>query len=75
MTEKKLSIWRRPLSFKAALQSWLGVPITLQDHAFWHEWGGNFGGSFTGKHVGVTNALKLATVWACVRLISETLAT
>ena len=75
MTEKKLSIWRRPLSFKAALQSWLGVPITLQDHGFWREWGGNTSGSFTGKPVSVNRALKLATVWACVRLISETLAT
>lgn len=60
-------------AIRAALQSWLGVPISLQDGAFWREWAGT--GSFTGKSVSVDKALQLATVWACVRLISETLAT
>lgn len=60
-------------SIKATLQSWLGVPISLQDHAFWREWGG--AGSFTGKRVTVDQALQLSTASACVRLISETLAT
>jgi HK97 family phage portal protein len=63
----------RPLSIKASLQSWLGVPISLQDGAFWREWTGT--GAFTGKRLTVDQALQLATVWACVRLISETLAT
>lgn len=64
----------RPLSLKAALQSWLGVPISLQDGAFWQSWGSG-GSGFTGKNVSVDKALQLATVWACVRLISETLST
>jgi len=63
----------RPISIRATLQSWLGVPIGLQDHAFWREFAGT--GSFTGKPVSVDRALQLATAWACVRLISETLAT
>lgn len=64
---------RRPLAIKASLQSWLGVPIRLTDGDFWREYGG--AGSFTGKRVTVDQALQLATVWACVRLIAETLAT
>jgi HK97 family phage portal protein len=64
---------RRPLAIKASLQSWLGVPIKLTDGDFWREYGG--AASFLGKRVSVDEALQLSTVWACVRLISETLAT
>ena len=63
----------RPISIKAALQSWLGVPIKLTDGDFWREWAGR--GSFIGKSVTVDQALQLSTASACVRLISETLAT
>lgn len=63
----------RPLAIKASLQSWLGVPIHLTDGEFWREYGGT--GSFIGKRVTVDQALQLSTVWACVRLIAETLAT
>jgi HK97 family phage portal protein len=63
----------RPLSIKAALQSWLGMPISLTNGAFWSEFYGTSG--FTGTAVTVNQALKLATVWACVRLISGTIAT
>lgn len=63
----------RPLSIKASLGGWLGKSITLKDAAFWSAFFGQ--GSFTGKSVSVENALKLSTVWACVRLIAETLAT
>lgn len=70
-TQKKPG--RIKLAIHAALESWLGVPISLQDHGFWREFAG--GNSFTGKSVSVQRALQLATVWACVRLISETLAT
>lgn len=67
----------RPLSVKAALQSslltWLGVPIGLQDGSFWRQWA--VGTSWIGNQVTVEHALQLSTVWACVRLISETLAT
>lgn len=64
---------RAPIGIKVALQSWLGVPISLQDGAFWREWSGTH--SFIGKQVTVDKALQLSTVWSCVRLISETLAT
>lgn len=37
--------------------------------------GGGGGSSYSGKSVNVQSALQLATVWACVRLISETIAT
>jgi len=63
----------RPLSIKASLQDWLGVPITLQSGDFWRQLSGT--GSFLGKNITVDKALQLATVWACVRLIAETLAT
>lgn len=63
----------RPIGIKASLQSWLGVPISLQDHGFWREWGG--AGTFLGKRVTVDQALQLSTAWACVHLISETIAT
>lgn len=59
--------------FKVELTNWLGQPISLQNGDFWRAFLGN--SSFTGNAVSVENALKLATVWACVRLISETLAT
>jgi HK97 family phage portal protein len=64
---------RRPVGVKASLQSWLGVPISLQDGNFWRALSGT--SSWTGRQVTVDQALQLATVWACVRLISETIAT
>lgn len=64
---------RKPLAIRASLESWLGVPIKLTDGDFWRQWGGDR--SFTGKRVTVNQALQLATVWACVRLIAGTLAT
>lgn len=63
---------RPPDSIKASLQSWLGVPISLTDSNFWRALQGT---TFTGSKVTVDMALQLATVWACVRLIAETLAT
>jgi len=71
---RNISFWQRLLSVKAALQDWLGTPITLKDHGFWRDLFHNIGGNFLGKRVTVDNALQLATVWACVRLIAETLA-
>lgn len=48
-------------------------PIRLTDGDFWKSFFG--GNNFTGKTVTVNAALQLSTVWACVRLISETLST
>ena len=58
---------------KSSVLKWLGVPIALTDTDFWSAYLG--GGSFTGRRVTVDGALQLATVWACVRLLSETIAT
>lgn len=67
MAEKK-----SPGRVKSALLNWLGVPIGLTTSEFWSEW---FGTSSAGKSVTVDSALQLSTVWACVRLISETVST
>jgi len=61
-----------PGFLKSSLLKWLGVPISMTDGSFWSAWAEH---SFTGKRVTVNSALQLATVWACVRLISETIAT
>lgn len=63
---------KTPGRFKSALLDWLGVPIGLTDGAFWQEWVGT---SASGKHVTVDKALQLSTVWACVRLLSESVST
>lgn len=60
---------------KASLQSWLGVPITPADGDFWRELAKHMGGSWSGKPVSVDTTLQLSTAWACVRLISQTIAT
>jgi HK97 family phage portal protein len=67
------AVTRPRLGFKAALVNWIGQEITPKDGGFWSEWFAS--GTFLGKAVTVEQALKLATVWACVRLIAETLAT
>ncbi|MBF8706116.1 phage portal protein [Pseudomonas putida] len=63
---------KKPGRVKTALLDWLGVPIGLNTGAFWQEW---FGSSASGKHVTVDKALQLSTVWACVRLLSESVST
>ncbi|HEJ3372168.1 TPA: phage portal protein [Pseudomonas aeruginosa] len=63
---------KKPGRFKSALLDWLGVPIGLTDGAFWQEW---FGTSASGKNVTVDKALQLSTVWACVRILSESVST
>ena len=57
---------------KSTLMSWLGVPIGLLDSNFWSQWNQQ---SWSGKRITVNTALQLSTVWACVRLISETIST
>lgn len=56
----------------AALSDWLGKSIGLSDTAFWREWAGT---SASGEPVTINRSLQLSTVWACVRLISETVST
>lgn len=63
---------KKPGRVKSVLLNWLGVPIGLTSGTFWEEW---FGQSTSGKSVTVDAALQLSTVWACVRLLSETVST
>ena len=58
---------------KSSLAGWVGRRIGLGDAAFWNGYYGT--DSASGKTVSQQTALQLSTVWACVRLIAETLAT
>lgn len=58
---------------KGALLNWLGVPIELTDHDFWHAW--NTQSSAAGQTVSQDTVMGLSAAWACVRLISETVGT
>ncbi len=69
-TERKLA---KPGRIKAALLSWLGVPVTPADGAFWSDYFG--GDSYSGEHVTPMIALQNETVWSCAGLIAETIAT
>ncbi|SEO63551.1 phage portal protein, HK97 family [Luteibacter sp. UNC138MFCol5.1] len=60
---------KKPGLVKSALINWLGIPIQLTSSEFWQEW---FGTSKSGKSVSAQSAMQLSTVWACVRLVSET---
>jgi HK97 family phage portal protein len=64
---------RRVGGIKASILRWLGVPITFTDGSFWAEMYGNQ--SSAGPYVTVDKALQLSTVWACVRLLAETIST
>lgn len=63
---------KKPGRIRSALQSWLGIPVGLTTESFWQEW---FGTSTSGKSVTVDGAIRLSTVWACVRLLSESVST
>ncbi|MEG7441227.1 phage portal protein [Enterobacter hormaechei] len=63
---------KRPGMVKSALLNWLGVPISLTTGTFWEEW---FGTSSSGKVVTADKAIQLSAVWACVRLLSESIST
>ncbi|EPH2540955.1 phage portal protein, partial [Serratia marcescens] len=52
--------------------NWLGVPISLTTGTFWQEW---FGTSSSGKVVTADKAMQLSAVWACIRLLSESVST
>ncbi|MHC5351681.1 phage portal protein [Metapseudomonas furukawaii] len=62
---------KKPGRVKAALLNWLGVPVGLTDEAFWNS----FGTSVAGQAVNECSVLKLSAVWACARLIAETIST
>lgn len=64
---------KKPGRFKAAVLNWLGVPVHLTDADFWGSFLGTT--SSSGVEVNESAMLSLSTVWACARLISETIAT
>ncbi|WP_024559560.1 phage portal protein [Franconibacter pulveris 601] len=63
---------KHPGRVKSALLNWLGVPISLTTGEFWQDW---FGTSSSGKVVTADKAIQLSAVWACVRLLSESVST
>lgn len=63
----------KPGPVRAALLNWLGVPISLVNGAFLSDFLGN--STASGKSVSVDSAMQLSAVWACVRLLSETVST
>ena len=63
---------KQPGRVKSALLNWLGVPISLTNGTFWQEW---YGTSSSGKVVTADKAIQLSAVWACVRLLSESVST
>ncbi|WP_231359843.1 phage portal protein [Escherichia coli] len=63
---------KQPGRVKSALLNWLGVPISLTTGTFWEEW---YGTSSSGKVVTADKAIQLSAVWACVRLLSESIST
>lgn len=62
---------KRPGKIKAALLDWLGIPVSLTDSSFWSQ----IGTTAAGQQINDTTILKLSTVWACSRLVAETIAT
>ncbi|MBT0720590.1 phage portal protein [Rosenbergiella collisarenosi] len=67
-----MKIHKQPGKVKSALLNWLGVPIELTTGTFWQEW---MGRSSSGKVVSAEKAIHLSAVWACVRLLSESIST
>lgn len=64
---------KKPGRVRAALLGWLGVPIQLTDSDFWSAYAG--AQSSTGVAVNDKSMMQLSAVWACTRLIAETIAT
>lgn len=56
----------------AAVREWLGVPLSLTDEEGWAALSNT---TAAGVCVTPASAMQVSAVWACVRLISETIAT
>lgn len=56
----------------ASMSGWLGKSIRLSDGGFWSAYSG--AQSSSGKSVTVDKAMRLSAVWACVRIISTSVA-
>ena len=57
---------------KAALLKWLGVTPEMKVKTDWSEYSGT---STSGQNVSVDKSLHLSAVWACVKVVSETIST
>lgn len=57
----------------AAVRGWLGISFDLTNEEAWSSVGGGY--SVAGVSVNAGTAMQVSAVWACVRLISETIAT
>lgn len=68
-----MNLQTKPGRFRASILKWIGKSIGLTDGDFWAEFYG--AQSTSGIVVDERKMLTLSTVWACARLISETIAT
>lgn len=64
---------RQPGRIRTAILEWLGRPFGLSDVDAWQSVFGS--SSVSGVHVNHSSMMTLSAVWACTRLISETIAT
>lgn len=67
------TLTRLSTRIRASLLEWLGVPIELTNGEFFREFYGS--STASGQTVSERHVLKLSAVWACARLVSETIAT
>ena len=66
---------RPPGAIKTLIMNWLGMPVDISQpgSTTWGTWGGSQ--THSGEIVTPNSALQNETVWACVGLIAETIAT
>lgn len=64
---------KQPGRIASAVRAWLGIPLALTDEAGWSAVTGARGPA--GVTVTPATAMQVSAVWACVCLISETIAT
>ncbi len=69
-----MKMQKKPSRIAAAVRDWLGLPMDLTDEQDWRGVVGAGSGP-AGVRVTAHSALQVSAVWACVRLISETIAT
>ena len=72
MAKSLSSVLRQAVKPRADLGSWAGRSVRLTDGNFWSQLFGLQ--SSSGKSVTVDRAMKLSAVWACVRIISTSVA-
>lgn len=64
-----MTMKKKPSGVKSVIRSWLGIPAGESDYWVYSST------SNSGQRVDEKTMLTLSTVWACTRLISETIAT